>query len=88
MNSGVLIAILDDVVKFLFRCKKGLNPAGGLIGIKENITSNCENIFDEEDSSYTRCLPSILTLVKKAGLTVIQQQDQTDFPDSIYAVKM
>ncbi len=80
--------LVDDLVSFLVRCKKGLNPSGGLIGIKENVASEKEDILDEEDSSYTRCLRSILNLVQRAGLKVIQQENQTDFPSSIYDVKM
>lgn len=56
--------------------------------IKENITSGYEDIFDQEDSSVTRSLPSVLGLVNEAGLEVVQEADQQDFPDSIYEVKM
>jgi len=80
---------LDDLVKFLIRCKQGLNPAGGVVGLKENVANDDEeDIFDEEDSSYTRGLSSILHLVGQAGLTVVQQINQNDFPPSIYDVKM
>ena len=83
-----ILCISDDLVKFLIRCKRGLNPAGGMVGLKENIANDQEDIFDEEDSSYTRSLPSILRLVGQAGLTVVQQLDQDNFPSSIYDVKM
>lgn len=79
---------IDDLVSFLTRCKRGLNRAGGVIGIKENVASELDDILDEEDSSYTRCLPSILSLVQRAGLRVIQQENQVNFPSTIYDVKM
>ena len=42
-----------QLVEYLVRCKKGL-VAGGLVVVKENISTNVEDEFDELDSSVTR----------------------------------
>ena len=73
-------------MSFFQRCLKGLNPTGGLIVIKDNITS--EDFFDSQDSSVIRSLSSILALIERAGLTVIKEEEQEDFPSSMYTVKM
>ena len=75
-----------DCVKFLERCSNGLKP-GGVICIKDNTCSG-EDAFvvDKDDSSLTRSLPYLLHLCSRAGLRVISQTFQDDFPDSIYPV--
>ncbi|KAK7425765.1 hypothetical protein QQZ08_007741 [Neonectria magnoliae] len=47
---------LDDelLVQFLERCKTALNPDGGIIVVKENISTWGVDKFDEVDSSVTR----------------------------------
>lgn len=72
---------------FLQRCTRGLNPDGGLIVIKDNVSEQ-EDVFDEEDSSVTRCMPTLLAVIKKAGLEIIKEEEQTNFPSSFYPVKM
>lgn len=44
----------DQLVHFLERCKSVLAPTGGLLVVKENITSGDSEIFDEQDSAVTR----------------------------------
>jgi protein N-terminal methyltransferase len=42
------------LVRYLENCKDALNPDGGFIVIKENLSTDDSDIFDEEDSSVTR----------------------------------
>ena len=75
-----------DCVKFLRRCANGLK-AGGVICIKDNTCSGEDAfIVDKDDSSLTRSLPYLLHLCSRAGLKVILQKTQDNFPDSIYPV--
>ena len=77
----------DDLVSFLHRCVKGLNPRGGMIFVKENIASEADE-FDEVDSSVTRCTDSLLSLFDKVGLEVLDQKDQEKFPEQLFKVTM
>jgi len=65
---------------------KGLNPSGGLIVIKENVSD--EDVFDHSDSSVTRCIASFYTVIQKAGLKVIKEEEQEKFPSDLYTIKM
>ena len=82
-----LFSTPDDLVSFLHRCVKGLNPRGGMIFVKENIASEVDE-FDEVDSSVTRCVDSLLTLFEKVGLDVLDQRDQEKFPQQLFKVTM
>lgn len=77
----------DDLVSFLHRCVKGLNPRSGMIFIKENIAPETDD-FDEVDSSVTRCVDSLLNLFEKVGLDVLDQKDQEKFPQQLFKVTM
>lgn len=44
----------DQLTQYLVRSKTVLAPGDGLIIVKENITSNDVEIFDEQDSAVTR----------------------------------
>lgn len=77
----------DDLVSFLHRCIKALNPRGGMIFAKENIASEADE-FDEVDSSVTRCVDSLLSLFDKVGLEVLGQKDQEKFPEQLFKVTM
>ncbi|KAM9734722.1 N-terminal Xaa-Pro-Lys N-methyltransferase 1 [Menidia menidia] len=74
----------DHLVEFLRRCKKGLRP-NGLIVIKDNVSY--EGVVpDEVDSSVCRDLDIVHCLVRKAGLEIIREEQQMDFPKEIYQV--
>lgn len=45
---------LDDLIAFLVRCIDGLVPQSGIIIVKENISQDDFDDFDDEDSSITR----------------------------------
>ena len=42
------------LVAYLQRCAKGICEDGGMIVVKENISSAADDVFDELDSSVTR----------------------------------
>ena len=77
----------EDCVAFLKRCGEGLVP-GGIICLKENTCDGEAFVLDNEDASVTRSVPYLLKLVGKAGLRVVAQQTQDNFPDEIYPVPM
>ncbi|KAA3674081.1 protein N-terminal methyltransferase, partial [Paragonimus westermani] len=86
---------LTDValIGFLQRCARALS-VDGVIVVKENITSGnpddqlAEAKFDELDSSFTRSRKAFLDLFEKSDLTVSGEKLQTNFPSSIYPVRM
>lgn len=84
--TTVCVLSPDDLVLFLGRCATGLNPSGGLVIIKDNVSST--DVFDSQDSSVTRCTASLLRLVERAGLVVIKEEEQENFPSSLLQVKM
>lgn len=89
----VLIYLTDtDVIRFLRRCGDALLPnRSSIIILKENSCSVSEDglfVLDTEDASVTRSLPYLLKLIEAAGLEVIHQETQTNFPDEIFDVPM
>ncbi|GAA48518.1 alpha N-terminal protein methyltransferase 1 [Clonorchis sinensis] len=89
---------LSDValVGFLQRCAQALSN-NGIIVVKENVTSpdptnpdagESEANFDDIDSSFTRSRTAFIAIFEKADLIVIGERLQTNFPKSIYPVRM
>ncbi|CAB9528153.1 Lys N-methyltransferase 1 [Seminavis robusta] len=80
----------DDVICFLKRCADALLPNGkGVIVVKENTTADGETfVVDNDDASVCRSLSYWLKLIEKAGLKVVYQKMQTDFPKDIFPVPM
>jgi protein N-terminal methyltransferase len=76
-----------DLVKFLQRCGESLVD-GGVIVLKENTCADETFVLDVDDASLTRSHPYWLDLICKAGLRVISQTWQEDFPDDIFPVPM
>lgn len=74
------------LIDFLKRCMNGLSK-NGLIVVKENVTSN-KCIIDEDDSSVTRTNRKFQTLFNKAGLTIVKEDIQRNFPEELFKVKM
>ncbi|TPX63988.1 hypothetical protein SpCBS45565_g06231 [Spizellomyces sp. 'palustris'] len=74
----------DDFIAFFQRCKRGLKP-NGLIGVKENVTSQGVDV-DKDDSSVTRSNAILKDLFAKAGLRLIKEEKQKGFPQGLYAV--
>ena len=77
----------DDLISFLKRCAVGLRR-GGVIVIKDNTCEDVAFVADAEDASVTRSLPYILAIVKLAGLKVVMEEYQEDFPKDIFPVPM
>ncbi|XP_063065984.1 N-terminal Xaa-Pro-Lys N-methyltransferase 1 [Engraulis encrasicolus] len=76
----------DHLVEFLRRCQGGLRP-GGLIVIKDNVAF--EGVIpDEVDSSVCRDLDLLKRIVQRAGLGIVREELQRDFPEEIYEVWM
>lgn len=78
-----------DLVAYLARCKRALRRGGrqSLIFVKENIAT-AEDVFDEQDSSWTRSEASFLEIFKAAGLVVVKAGLQHGFPKELFRVKL
>ncbi|CAL1547745.1 unnamed protein product [Lymnaea stagnalis] len=75
----------NHLISFFQRCKKGL-AEGGVIIVKENVLEVGKKMFDECDSSYTRTREELKSCITKAGLTILAEQKQKDFPKDLYPV--
>lgn len=74
----------SHLIEFLKRCKDALRP-NGLIVIKDNVSY--EGVVpDEVDSSVCRDLHIVHSLVAKAGLRIVHEEQQMNFPKEIYQV--
>ena len=77
----------DDLVSFLQRCRTALTK-NGIIVIKENIALTETPVFDDEDSSYTRPRNNLVDIIQQAGLVLLNEETQKDFPSDIFKVLM
>ncbi|KAM7369399.1 hypothetical protein PAMP_013670 [Pampus punctatissimus] len=74
----------EHLVEFLRRCRKALRP-NGLIVIKDNVSY--EGVVpDEVDSSVCRDLEIVRSLVGRAGLRIVHEEQQVNLPKEIYQV--
>ena len=93
-NTYDLIALLwvvvyledDPLVAFLSQCKTALRP-GGLIFLKDNISSRRRRLV-EEDNSHIRSDRQYKDLFERAGLKCIQERVQQEWPDDLFQAKM
>lgn len=70
----------EDAKIFLKNAQKNLTK-NGMIVVKDNMTSQEETpLLDEQDSSVTRDITSLVKLLKDSGLTIHLQELQKDFP--------
>lgn len=76
----------DDFVAFIQQCMECLSEQGIII-IKDNV-ARAGFLLDKDDSSIMRSNRYLVHLLKKAGVTVIKQTRQLDFPKSVYPVRM
>ena len=78
-----------DFVRFLRRCAAGLRP-GGVIVLKDNCIDVITTTFmvDKDDSSINRHIEYIRILVRLAGLNIVHEQRQKDFPEELFPVVM
>lgn len=56
--------------------------------MKENIAGGSLKHFDSEDNSWTRPKQELLSLIKEAGMEVLLDKKQLNFPKGIYEVRM
>ncbi|KAH3681258.1 hypothetical protein WICPIJ_007782 [Wickerhamomyces pijperi] len=76
----------EEFVKFLIRCKDGLQENGTIV-VKENNAYD-DDVFDDADSSVTRSNASFQKLFRKAGLKLIAVELQRGLPKELYPVRM
>ena len=61
---------------------------GGLIVVKENVTSSGEIERDDEDSSVTRPPELLRDIFKRANLKIFKEFKQNKFPKELFPVHM
>jgi protein N-terminal methyltransferase len=84
----VLIYLKDeDLIVFFKKCVSALSKNGVII-LKENFTTADQLEIDEQDSSVTRPLKSMKKFIAAAGLRIIKELRQTDFPKGLFPVYM
>ncbi|XP_003925432.1 N-terminal Xaa-Pro-Lys N-methyltransferase 2 [Saimiri boliviensis] len=75
-----------DLLAFLSRCRDGLKENGVII-LKDNVArEGC--ILDLSDSSVTRDMDILRSLIRKSGLVVLGQEKQEGFPEQCIPVWM
>ncbi|ORC90987.1 SAM-dependent methyltransferase [Trypanosoma theileri] len=77
----------EDFVKFLAHCKTALTP-NGYIFFKENCSSDDGFIVDKEDSSLTRSDAHYKRIFAAAGVEVVKEAMQKEWPEDLFKVKM
>ncbi|TQS39401.1 hypothetical protein Golomagni_00077 [Golovinomyces magnicellulatus] len=78
-----------QLLTHLKKCAEILTP-GGLIVVKENLSTSQEDVFDDLDSSVTRVSRTeekFLELFERTGLKLRKMQTQKGFPKGLYPVK-
>ena len=78
-----------DCIRFFRRCAAGLTPRG-LIVLKDNVLLQSEPTFlwDLADSSVARQRKYLKLLLSLAGLQVVLEMQQTNFPEELFPVMM
>jgi len=76
-----------QLTTYLEKCQKVLNEAG-LIVVKENLSTSGEDVFDELDSSVTRCDQKFRDIFEKARLRVKKTEIQKGLPKELYPVRI
>ena len=76
----------DDLISFLKVCAECLAP-DGIICLKDNL-ARAGFLVDKEDSSISRSDRYLKALFRKAELELVMEQKQSDFPKTIFPVKM
>ncbi|KAH6715244.1 alpha-N-methyltransferase NTM1 [Leptodontidium sp. 2 PMI_412] len=72
---------------YLEKCAKAL-VEGGLVVVKENLSTSGEDRFDELDSCVTRCDQKFRDIFEKAGLKIKKTEIQKGFPKELYPVRI
>ncbi|XP_042530230.1 alpha N-terminal protein methyltransferase 1B [Dipodomys spectabilis] len=75
-----------DLLAFLSRCRDGLKE-NGIVVLKDNVArEGC--VLDLADSSVTRDLDTLQSLIRRSGLAVLGRQQQDGFPEQCVPVWM
>ncbi|XP_054443575.1 N-terminal Xaa-Pro-Lys N-methyltransferase 2 [Pteronotus mesoamericanus] len=75
-----------DLVAFLSRCREGLKEHGVIV-LKDNVArEGC--VLDTSDSSVTRDMHILHSLIRKSGLVALAQEKQYGFPEQCMPVWM
>lgn len=86
MASSVGYLTDKDLLAFLSRCRDGLKEHGVII-LKDNVArEGC--VLDLSDSSVTRDMDILQSLIGKSGLEVLGQEKQSGFPEQCVPVWM
>jgi protein N-terminal methyltransferase len=85
----VLLYLIDsDLIALLKRAKKALAP-NGIIVIKENHTRSGNGFFiDKDDNSITRSDTHFRSIFESAGIKILKEEQQSDFPKELFPVSM
>lgn len=75
----------DHLIYFYRRCIKSLRK-NGMIIIKENVSSSDKVEFDANDFSVTRPLALMKKIIQDAGLRIVREIRQNNFPKGLYPV--
>ena len=75
----------DDLISFLKRCSLALSSSGVIV-IKDNTCEEEAFTVDREDASCTRSYGYILAIAELAGLRLVYQRFQEDFPSGLFPV--
>jgi protein N-terminal methyltransferase len=59
-----------------------------VVCLKENTCQDTDFVLDKNDASVTRSVPYLLHLAERAGLRVVLQRHQNNFPEEIFPVPM
>jgi protein N-terminal methyltransferase len=83
----VLLYLLDvDLIAFLKRCKAALQPHGIII-VKENVGKD-SYLVDMGDNSISRTPTHFKSVFASAGLKLIRDEEQPDWPQELLPVRM
>lgn len=77
----------DDVLEWLARCSSSLRP-GGLIVVKENLSTVSRYEIDQDDASVARSDDYLRELFKKAELKLLYSAMQKGFDEGLLKVRM
>mmetsp|Transcript_1172 Transcript_1172/g.3390 ORF Transcript_1172/g.3390 Transcript_1172/m.3390 type:complete len:238 (+) Transcript_1172:68-781(+) len=87
-NQGVLLYLPDDdLLKWLHGCRRALTSSG-VVCVKENIVLEGNWLVDWEDNSVARTDAQYKEIFTRAGLRLIHEAKQTNWPKGLLPVKM
>ncbi|KAK5795996.1 hypothetical protein VI817_005281 [Penicillium citrinum] len=66
----------------LLRCREALTETG-IVGLKENISLNDDDEYDDEDSAVTRADVKFRQIFAAANMVVIKSEIQTGYPEEM-----